>query len=334
MAPAVPGLVALALLGWGTAAPAGPLDPYLPVPPKGLELDPDLVPPETPITPARVALGRRLFFDPRLSRDGTVSCASCHRPRHAWADGLPRAVGIDGRVGPRNTPSILNRILSPEQFWDGRAATLEAQALGPIAAPAEMDLPIPEAVARLAADPVDQAEFQAAFGGPPDAARLGLALAAFERTLLTGDAPVDQDPPALSPAAARGFAIYQGPARCAECHGGRNFTDEGYHNLGVGMDAQSPDLGRFTVTGREMDRGAFRSPSLRNVALTAPYMHDGSMATLEAVVDFYIEGGRPNPWLSPRIRPVPLSPAERADLLAFLREGLTGSIPGPLPDPP
>ncbi len=290
-------------------------------------LPPGWIPADNPLTPAKVELGRRLFFDPRLSRGERLSCASCHKPAFGWADPRSFSVGVDGVSGTRNAPSVLNRGLARLQFRDGRAASLEAQALGPIGNPIEMGSSPEAACESLNRDPEMRERFVASFGGPATPERLAKALASYERTLLAGGAPVDgTDPAGMSPAARRGQRIFQRSA-CQRCHQGPTFSDEAYHNLGVGMSVPSPDLGRFGVTGRDVDRGAFRTPSLRNVSVTAPYMHDGSLESLEEVVEFYDRGGNPNPWLSPLVGPLGLTPAEKADLVAFLAEGLTGDVP-------
>ncbi len=341
-------LVALAACSEPAPAPAAP-PPSVPAPapaaggaslpfavPAGIDPRQLDGPPENPTTEAKVALGRALFFDPRLSADGTVSCASCHDPARAFTDGRPVAIGIGGRAGTRNTPTILNRALRAGRetplFFDGRAATLEAQVLVPLAHPLEMGSPPDRAAAAIAAVPGYAPLFAAAFGDPAvDVARLARAIAAFERTLVSGDSALDRFQiggawDALSPAALEGRALFLGKAGCVECHGGYNLTDERFHNLGVGMDAPSPDLGRFLVTGKDEDRGAFKTPTLRDVARTAPYMHDGSLPTLAEVVDFYDRGGTPNPWLDPDMAPLGLTVAERAALVAFL-EALDGATP-------
>ncbi len=277
-------------------------------------------------TKERAALGKRLFFEPRLSKDGEVSCASCHDPARAFTDGKPLAVGVAGARGARNSPTLVNRALGRSQFWDGRAATLEAQALGPIDNPVEMGLPLAEAVRRLSADPSYARDFRRAFGGKVTAARLGAALAAYERTLWSVDAPFDRflagDAEALSPAAQRGLELFGGKARCGDCHAGVNFTDEGFHVLGVGGEGEP---GRAQVTHAPADRGAFKTPTLREVARTAPYLHDGSLATLAEVIDLYDRGGVPHPNLDPKLHPLGLTAAEKADLLAFL-EALSGKV--------
>ncbi len=287
-----------------------------------------------------IALGRKLFYDVRLSSDNTISCASCHRPDQYFADGLQVAKGVNGQSGARNTPTVLNAAYHIAQFWDGRAASLEQQVGGPIASSKEMNLPHAVCVARLNADQSYRDEFAKVFGpGAITMDKIEKAIAGFERTLLSGNSPFDRyqyggQKTALSAEAIRGLAVFADKSRgnCATCHTiGEKFalfTDGKFHNLGVGMNAEGElmDLGRYEQTRAEADRGAFRTPSLRNVAKTAPYMHDGSLKTLKEVLDFYVGGGSSNPQLDREIKPLKLSAQERADLIAFL-ESLTGEVP-------
>jgi cytochrome c peroxidase len=277
-----------------------------------------------PWSAARAALGKRLFQDRLLSRDRTVACSDCHRPDLAFTDGQRTARGVGGHVGARNSPTLVNRALGRTQFWDGRTGTLEEQAPWPIANPGEMGLSHEEATARVAADASYRRAFQAAFGGAPTMERIGLALGAYERTLFSVNAPFDRflagDQAALDASAQRGLALFGAKARCGECHAGANFTDEQFHALGLHGDA-----GRATVTKDTRDHGRFKTPTLREVARTAPYMHDGSIATLEEVIDYYDRGGAPHPNLDPKMTRLGLTAAERADLVAFLRS-LSGSV--------
>lgn len=272
----------------------------------------------------RAALGKRLFFDTLLSHDQSVSCASCHRPELAFTDGRKTAEGIGGARGARNTPTIVNRGVGATHFWDGRAATLEAQALGPIANPGEMGLAVTEAVARLAADASYREAFRRSFGGDPDAARLAAALAAYERTVYSVDSPFDRfiagDEDALPEPARRGLIVFGGKARCGECHSGPNFTDEAFYSLGVGADP-----GRQAITSRVQDHGAFKTPTLREIARTAPYMHDGSIESLMDVVEYYDKGCAPHPNLPAKIQRLGLTPQEKADLVSFL-QSLSGRV--------
>lgn len=300
-----------------------------------LGLDPVRIPDDNPQTPEKVALGKLLFFDPRLSADGTISCASCHNPQLGWSNGLSFAFGIKGQIGGRSAPTVLNAAYSDTQFWDGRAASLEEQAKGPIANPIEMGSNFKKVTSFLKSTPGYVARFQDVFGtGDITIDHVAKAIAAYERTLISGNSPFDRykyggEKKALSKSQVRGMELFRdkdGP-NCAKCHRFddfvADFTDFRFHNLGVGIDHPDPDLGREAVTGKAEDRGRFRTPTLRNIELTAPYMHDGRFATLEQVVDFYIEGGTANPNLDPDMRPFKLTDQDKEDLIAFMR-ALTG----------
>jgi cytochrome c peroxidase len=305
-----------------------------------LGLPPVPIPADNPPTVQTIALGRKLFYDPRLSKDNTVSCASCHNPNIGFSDGRAIALGVGGMAGKRNAPTILNAAYSPLQFWDGRAPSLESQSAFPIADPVEMNQSHDVFVSKIRKDPEYKAEFSQAFG--PGTITLDLiekSLASFERTLLSGNSPFDQyqyggNKQALTPAAIRGLAIFLDPNRgnCAVCHTINAqyalFTDGKFHNTGAGVNGAGDftDFGRFGQTKIEAEKGEFKTPTLRNVALTAPYMHDGSLKTLEDVVDFYAGGGNSNPYLDKDIKPLKLSAQDRADLVAFLN-ALTGEMP-------
>jgi len=302
--------------------------------PLGLQAGAAYLPENNPLTQAKIDLGRKLYFDGRLSKDGSLSCATCHAPEKGFSDGRPTSLGIGRQAGARNAPTIVNRLFSKEQFWDGRAADLEDQALGPIQNPIEMGHTLEGMIANVQGIQGYAAEFQAAFGSPginPD--RVARAIAAFERTVLSGGSPCDRyqagDKTAMSESAVRGMALFNDSqkANCVTCHAGFNFTDESYHNLGVGMDKPNPDWGRFVVTKNDFDKGAFKTPTLRNVTQSAPYMHDGSETTLLQVIGFYDKGGFKNQWLSKEIKPLNLSPQDKADLVAFL-ESLTAEVRG------
>jgi cytochrome c peroxidase len=276
------------------------------------------------MTTAKTRLGKLLFFDKRLSRDHTVACASCHDPRKGWTDQRPTPIGVRSQIGDRNAPTLLNAAYLPALFWDGRAPSLEEQAKSPIANPQEMDLTHAEAAARIAAVPGYARYFKRAFGDKTVSIdRIVQSIASFERTLVAAGSPYDRyeagDRAALSEEAVRGLELFRGKAGCAACHTGRNFTDGLFHNLGVGAQRKQQDPGRFIVTKRAGDDGAFKTPTLRNLDDTAPYMHDGSQPTLAGVVDFFDRGGQPNPQLSPLIAPLHLKSAEKAALLAFLK---------------
>lgn len=318
-------VVLIAALAWPTGA-AGGRERTVPL---GLGAVP--VPQDNPVTVAKIVLGERLFFDRRLSADGSVSCASCHRPDRFFADDVPLSTGIAGKLGDRNAPSLLNAAYAPRLMRDGRSPSLEDQVRYPITHAREMNTSERAVVAFLSAEPSYAGYFARAFG---DSAitweRVAQAIASFERTLLTGNSPFDRfmagDKRALSESAQRGFDLFRKDAGCAECHHYSAerpfFSDFDFHNSGVGWQS-SPDLGRYEVTKAREDKGAFLTPSLRNVAKTGPYMHDGRLATLVEVLDHYARGGETNPFLDARIRPLSLTIAERADLIAFL-ESLTG----------
>ena len=288
------------------------------------------VPADNPLTPAKAALGRKLFLDPILSADRSISCATCHDPERSFTDDRSKAVGVFYRVGPRRVPKLLNRGYGRSFFWDGRIPTLEEQVLQPVINSLEMDLEVSEAVARLAADPSYRSEFREAFGREPNADDLARALASYVRTILSGDSRYDQyvagTREALDDTERLGLEVFRGKGNCVTCHLGPNLTDERFHNTGVGYSGgRFEDDGRFAVSGQESERGAFKTPTLRNVALTAPYMHDGSLATLEDVIDDYNNGGTPNPYLDREIRKLGLTEAEKAALAAFMRT-LTGPV--------
>ncbi len=311
-----------------------------------------------PLTRAKIELGRQLYFDPRLSADMTISCASCHDPDEGFARHTRFGVGIKDQQGGRNSPVSYNRILSDAQFWDGRAESLEAQAVGPIQNPIEMGNTHEACVECLKGVPGYQVQFEKIFGDVNIEA-VGQALASFERAIVTGPTPFDyheqfkpfkdltpedlegdedlqakyeqakaaleQNP--MSEAAIRGRELFfTAKANCSACPVGANLTDEKYHNIGIGMDKETPDIGREEVTKDPKDRGAFKTPTIRNVALTAPYMHDGSQKTLAEVVEWYAKGGQANPALSDKIKKLDLTDQDKADLVAFL-EACTGTFP-------
>ena len=265
------------------------------------------VPEDNPISSERVEQGRELFFDTRLSRDRTIACASCHDPERAFSDGRPLAIGVFNRVGRRSAPALVNRGYGRAFFWDGRAATLEEQVLQPIQDPNEMDMTLPEVSTRVGL-PIDE---------------ISRSLASFVRSLLSGDSPFDRfingDRDALTAEQQSGLQIFRGKGNCTACHVGPTFSDERFHNTGVAWRAgRIVDDGRFEVTGLAADRGAFKTPTLREIARTAPYMHDGTLVTLSDVVDFYDSGGNQNPHLDPEVRPLRLTDTEKQELTAFL----------------
>ena len=299
--------------------------PPAPTFPKGLAAL--IYPEDNPHLEAKVELGKQLYFDKRLSKDNTISCASCHDPDKGWSNGEAFATGVRGQVGGRSAPSIVNSAYSALQFWDGRAAQLEGQALGPIQNPIEMDMPLEEVVAKLNKIEGYRKQFQEIYKTDVTADGIAKALSAFERTILSGDAPYDRfragDAKALSEQAQRGMKLFFGKANCSACHTGHSFSDFAFHNIGVGMEKDKPDLGRFVVTKIEGDKGAFKTPTLREVARTAPYMHDGRFKTLDEVVDYYNKGGHPNPQLDEELFELKLTKEEQADLVKFMTEGLS-----------
>jgi cytochrome c peroxidase len=304
--------------------------------PLGLQASSAYVPNDNPMSADKIVLGRLLYFDKRLSKDMSIACANCHNPYHGFADPARTSSGVRLQVGARNSPTVINRLFSAEQFWDGRAQDLEAQSHGPLTNPVEMAMGSNEdVVQRVQGISGYKPLFVKAFGDDRiDLDRLGKAIATYERTVVSGNSSFDRyqagDKDALSAAAVRGFALFNGKANCKACHTGFNFTDEAYQNIGVGMDKPTPDAGRYDVTKKDEDRGKFKTPTLRNIAETAPYMHDGSERTLAEVVDFYDRGGIGNPNLSKEIKPLHLSSGEKQDLIAFL-ESLTGEVQNATP---
>jgi cytochrome c peroxidase len=286
-------------------------------------------PAENATTQEKAALGKRLFFDPRLSGENTMSCASCHNPEKAFGDDRPRAQGKGGQELARNTPSLLNVGYYSKFFWDGRAESLEQQALVPIQSPEEMDQDLDELEHELKAIPAYEEQFQVAFGGDVTRERIAQALAAFQRTLVTGPSPFDRylagDEESLSASAKRGLDLFKGEAGCIRCHNGPLLTDEKFYRLGASFQ----DDGLAAATGSASDKGKFRAPSLRNVAETAPYMHNGSMETLEEVVTFYYRGVPTNTDAEFPLDVAPLlgqSYSEVGDIVAFLA-ALSGTPP-------
>ncbi len=321
---------------------------------------------ETPMTRAKIELGRQLYYDTRLSADNTISCASCHDPSEGFARHTQFGVGINGQTGGRNSPICYNRILSSTQFWDGRAGSLEDQAKGPIANPIEMGNTHEKAVETVKNIAGYAMQFQAIFGDDSvNIDNIARAIATLERAIVTGPTPFDyyeavrpflvmkpDDLATLKEDDAEAYAKYETTKAaseahpmsesavrgrdlffaekvgCTACHQGANLADEKYHNLGIGFGegVEKPDLGRFEITKKEEDKGAFKTPTIRNVAASGPYMHDGSLKTLEEVVEHYAKGGTPNPWLSNKIKKIELTPEQKADLVAFMK-ACTGDFP-------
>jgi cytochrome c peroxidase len=318
--------------------------------PTPLGLPPVPIPPDNPPTAETVALGRKLFFDPILSRDNTISCASCHDPKHGLADPRPSSEGVKRARGTRNAPTVLNAAYNGFQFWDGRVFTLEQQAAGPVANPLEMAHSLLGVERRLMASPTYNALFERAWGpGRITYEMVAKSIASFERTLITGNSPFDRyyyggDKNAMNESAIRGLQLYLNPslkaANCVSCHRidekFSTFAEDRFHNTGVAWDPIAKaltDPGRVAIDGNARLSGAFKTPTLRNIALTAPYMHNGSMKTLEEVIDFYFEGGRVNPTISndmpaPGLADIPKDQQTQAkkDLVEFMK-ALTSDLP-------
>lgn len=298
-----------------------------------LGLPPIPWPKNNPYTPEKAHLGRLLYFDKRLSADGTVACASCHNVTRAFTDRNRFSLGIHGRIGSRHSPSVINSAYNQSQFWDGRAHTLEEQALGPIANTKEMAsdkdqwIAYERCIEKIRAIPGYRPLFYQAFGHEEcTLIDIAKAIATFERTILSGNSPYDRyqagDESALTTQQKKGMDLFFNVG-CASCHGGPLFTDGSFANIGIGMDKPKPDLGRYEVTDDPKDWGAFKVPTLRDIKNTYPYMHDGSLKTLAQVVDYYDKGGTPNSNLSPLMVPLNLSKDEKEALIAFL-EALSG----------
>jgi cytochrome c peroxidase len=315
------------------------------------------LPADNPPTADTIALGRKLYYDPKLSVDGTVSCAFCHNPKLGFSDGQPTSTGVRAQKGGRNAPTVWNAAYNTVQFWDGRSPSLEDQAGGPIQNPIEMAntkegavkaVSAEEAVKAVRADQAYGPLFERAFGpGPATFAKIRFAIASFERTVLSGNSRFDKfmyggDKKAMNASAIRGLEVFRNVKKgnCAVCHTIEKdhalFTDNKFHNLGVGIDSKGElkDLGRYDVTKNDADRGAFKTPTLRNIAQTGPYMHDGSLKTLKEVVDFYVGGGNSNQWRDKEIKSLEhLTKRDREDLVAFM-EALTGEEPANIGPPP
>ncbi len=293
--------------------------------PFGLDPGSAVIPEDNPLTKEKIELGRALFFDKRLSKDNTIACANCHMAKFAFTDGQPVSTGIKGQKGGRSAPASLNRLFSKGQFWDGRAATLEEQSIGPFTNPIEHGFANhDEMVAKMKKIEGYRKLFKQVFGEEITIAGVGKAIASFQRTILSGNSPADRfdqggDEKAISPEAQKGLELFREKARCTKCHSGFNFTDEKFHNLGIGWDTGTVDLGRYMVTNNPADIGAFKTPTLREISRSAPYMHDGRFKTLEEVVNFYNKGGVKNPHQDELVLPLELTEEEKRNLVEFLR---------------
>jgi cytochrome c peroxidase len=327
--------ISLVILVYFTSASAAPSEYRLRLP-LGLSEQVLNVPQGNPLTGEKVELGMQLFFDRRLSADETIACATCHIPALGFSDGQPLPSGLNERKPRRNTPTIVNRAFGHSYFWDGRAGSLEETILLSLRTQlGSTDEAIVQKINRIRGYPE---QFQRVLGTSVTIDGVGRAIATFVRTIFSGNSPFDRfeagDRTALSVEAQQGFKLFKRKARCAKCHTGFNFTDEQFHNTGVGLYDPDPDLGRYDITNRDEDKGAFKTPTLRDVAHTAPYMHDGSLETLEEVIEFYDEGGIKNPYLAKELKPLHLTFQEKGALLAFLNS-LTGTwVNAPTPPPP
>jgi cytochrome c peroxidase len=317
-----------------TSAPAAPSEYRFQLP-LGLSEQALNIPQENSLTQEKVNLGRQLFFDTRLSADESMTCATCHIPALGFSDRQPLSYGLNDQKAERNTPTLVNRAFGHSYFWDGRAGSLEETVLLSLRTRlGNTDETIVQKLNRIKGY---SEQFQRALGTSVTIDGISKAIAAFVRTIFSGNSPFDRfeagDRTAISLEAQRGFKLFKRKAKCTKCHKGFNFTDEQFHNTGVGLYDPNPDLGRYDVTNRDEDKGAFKTPTLRDVAHTAPYMHDGSFETLEEVIQFYDEGGIKNPYLAQELKPLHLTFQEKRDLLAFLNS-LTGAwltIPSPVP---
>jgi len=275
-------------------------------------------PSDNPYTAEKAQLGKMLFFDQRLSRNCNMTCATCHNPSMGWEDGVPRAVGDINKTLGRHTPTILNMAWGKDFFWDGRAATLEQQARGPIEADVEMNTPMSLVIERLNKVDLYRQQFQRIFNAPANEQNVLQAIATYERTIVSGSAPFDRwvegEENAISNSAKQGFVLFNGKAGCSKCHSGWNFTDNQFHDIGLA----SPDQGRYKITGQQADLFAFKTPGLRNIGQRQPDMHDGSLPSLDVVLGHYIGGGIPRPSRSEKMLPAPLTAQELQQLKAFL----------------
>ncbi|MCS6815750.1 MAG: c-type cytochrome [Blastocatellia bacterium] len=320
---AVVGIIVVGVIVYQWRSGEAEFEPEILPLPEGLQGYEEMkIPPDNPMTPEKVALGRQLFFDKRLSADESRSCYSCHLNEKGLSDGLPTSLGALGKRLPRNSPTLWNIGYHHEFYWDGRAPTLERQIFAAWTG-GNMSAKPEEVAAKLNQIEGYRRQFRKVFGtdATPDA--IVKALAAYTRTIIGGNTAWDRwragDENAISEEAKRGWEIFQ-RIGCTNCHDGLLFTDLQYHNVGIGMDKPNPDLGRYNVTKQDRDRGAFKTPTLRDVARSAPYFHDGSVATLEEAVDIMLAGGKPNPWLDrANLKPAKITPEERQALLAFLR---------------
>lgn len=295
-------------------------------------------PADNPLTKEKIELGKKLFFDPRLSGDGNMSCATCHSPMFGWSDGQTTARGHKSMVLGRASPVVTNTGYNDIQMWDGREATLESQSIGPMRSDAEMNMNIPELIAFLNESGYRQLFSQAFPNEEIGIEQLAKAIASFERTIVSRDSPFDHwvrgDDTAMTSQQVRGFKLFVDPNKgnCAVCHSAPNFTDNGFHNLGLASyDTANPDLGRFHQKPLRLMKGAFKTPTIRDITLSAPYFHDGSASTLEEVLAHYVAGGVAKSNVSPNMKPLTLSEQEQADIVAFMQSLTTPAEPFVMP---
>ena len=312
--------------------PAAAAKPAAELPKVPLGLPPVPIPKDNPMTPEKVALGKKLYFDKQLSKDGTVSCATCHDPAAGWTERRATSKGIKDQLGDRNSPTVINAAYATAQFWDGRAASLEEQALGPIENPIEMGHTLDVVVVELDKVPEYKEAFQKVFGTGVTKEGIAKAIAAFERTVLSGNSPYDKytagDKNALNDSQKRGLEVFK-EMGCGTCHAPPTFSNFSYYNAGIGMDKPKPDSGRKNVTNKDRDLGRFRVPPLREVANTGPYFHDGSVDTLEEAVGVMVGGGKDNPNLSAMLKAMrenKPTDQDKKDLIEFLK-ALSGDYP-------
>jgi len=327
-------VISLAWVGCKPAIPEWELaNPVVPLPEPPLGVDHAFSELQDPPTPERVRLGRWLYYDTRLSADNTIACATCHRPENAFSEPTPVSTGIRGQKGNRKAPTFINAAwaLFPHTFWDGRAASLEEQAMGPVANPIEMGNTHEAMIQTIQGIGGYAGYFQEAFGSPEITTDgIAKAIADYERTRMSGNSPYDRwkngDETAVSEQVKLGDQLFFDKAGCNQCHLGYNFTDSLFHNLGVGWDPETQhfkDLGRVAISHQENDTGAFKTPTVRDVTKRAPFMHDGSVATLREAVELYNRGGEANPYLDPKIKPLGLT-GDEMDALVLMMEALSG----------
>ena len=314
--------------GWGCKENEAKKENLISIP-TGLEKLKQYIPNDNPLTVQKIKLGKKLFFDERLSIDGTVSCSFCHNPLLGFSDGRYRSMGIYGLRSKRNSPTIINRLFSQYQFMDGRASNIEEVILDHIQNSKEMGNSLENLVTTLNSDESYRDEFQNVFGTNVTAEGISKSLASFVRTLVSGNSALDKflegNNVAIPESAKRGYNLFKSERlQCSKCHSGENFTDEKFQNNGAGMDSENPDFGRYSQTGKEEDKGKFKTPTLRDIARSSPYMHNGSIKSLAEVVEFYNQGGIPNINLSEYVKPLNLTESEKTDLIDFLRS-LTGT---------